>query len=194
MANRALSKIGAGSIIALIDDTPAGNAVNAAYAQVRDAELTRHVWRFSVKRAALAALGTTPAFGYAKEYQLPDDCLRLLVAGQSAPGLDVAEYRNGADMLDYTVEGRKILTGITATLYIRYVARIEDPTQWDAAFAEAFAARLAYELCHVLSDSTSRKEQAWNDYRAAIREGLRANAMQQPPQALPDDSWMAARQ
>jgi hypothetical protein len=194
IANSALSKIGAGSIIALTDDTPAGYAVNARYAAIRDAELTRHVWRFSVKRAALSALSSTPSFGYAYEYQLPTDCLRLIVAGQSSPGLDVSEFRSAADNLDYTIEGRKILTDYPAPLYIRYVYRATDPTQFDNAFAEAFASRLAYELSTALSDSTSRKEAAWADYQAALRDAVRANALQQPAQYLADDSWLASRQ
>ena len=193
IANSALSKIGGGSIIALTDDTPAGIAINARYANVRDAELRRHVWRFSVKRAALAALGTTPTFGYDYEYQLPSDCLRVLVAGETAPGLNMAEFRDGSDDLDYTIEGRKILTNISAPLYLRYVYRVTDPTQFDPAFAEAFAARLGYEVCTALSDSTSRKEMAKQDYKDAIREAVRANALEQPATVLPDDSWLASR-
>jgi len=193
IANSALSKIGGGSIIALTDDTPAGIAVNARYANVRDAELRRHVWRFAVKRASLAALTTTPAFGYALEYQLPADCLRLLVAGKFAPGLNLSEFRWGVDDLDYTIEGRKILTDIGAPLYIRYVYRVTDPTQFDPAFAEAFASRLGYELCTTLTDSTTRKDMAKADYKDAIREAIKANALEQPPQALADDSWLASR-
>lgn len=193
IANSALSKIGAGAIIALTDDTPAGRAVLARYAAVRDAELTRHVWRFSIKRTSLAALSSTPVFGYTYEYQLPDDCLRVLVAGQSSPGLDTSEYRDGTDTLDYTIEGRKILTEYGAPLYLRYVYRAEDPTQFDNAFAETFAARLAYELVTALSDSTSRKEMAWADYQSALRDAVRSNALQQPAQSLPDDSWIAVR-
>ena len=193
IANSALSKIGAGSIIALTDDTPAGRAVLARYAVVRDAELTRHVWRFSVKRASLAALVSTPVFGYSYEYQLPDDCLRVLVVGQSAPGLDMTDIRDGVDTLDYTIEGRKILTEYGAPLYLRYVARIDDPTQFDYSFAEALASRLGYELTTVLSDSTSRKEAAWADYQSALRDAVRSNALQQPAQAIPDDSWLVGR-
>ncbi len=193
IANSALSKIGAGSIIALTDDTPAGRAVLARYAVVRDAELTRHVWRFSIKRAALAALAGSPTFGYTYHYAFPADCLRLLVVGESAPGLDLSEYRSGSDTLDYTVEGREILTEYGAPLYIRYVYRVEDPTLFDNAFAEALSARLAYELVTALSDSTSRKEAAWADYQSALRDAVRSNALQQPAQAIPDDSWLSVR-
>jgi hypothetical protein len=193
IANSALSKIGAGSIIALTDNTPQGTAVNARYAAIRDAELRRHVWRFSVKRASLAALNTTPVFGYTYEYQLPSDCLRVLTVGQNAPGLNLSEFRDSVDDLDYTIEGRKILTEYTSPLYVRYVYRVEDPTQFDPAFAEAFAARLGYELATALSDSTSRKEQAGADYKESIREAIRANALEQPAMTLPDDSWLASR-
>lgn len=194
LANSALSKIGGGKIMALTDNTPQGILVNARFAAVRDAELTRNVWRFSVRRTSLAALSTAPSFGYLYQYQLPTDCLRLIVAGQEAPGLDTQEFRSDVDNLDYTIEGRNILTNLASPLYIRYVTQVTDPTLFDNSFAEAFASRLAYELATALSDSSSRKEAAWTDYQFALRDARRVNALQQPPQHLADDSWLASRQ
>jgi len=193
IANGALSRIGAGRITAFTDDTAAGREVNARYAYVRDAELTRHRWRFSLARASLAASATAPTFGFTYAYELPADCLRLVSAGEAAPGVNLSELRDALDAQDYVLEGRRILTDYAAPLKIRYIRQVTDPTQFDAAFVEALSARLAYELATALADSTSRKEVAWGDYQAALREAIRSNALQVPADPLPDDSWLMAR-
>jgi hypothetical protein len=138
IANRALTKLGAARIISFDDDNKQARAINSMFGIVRDAELRAHLWSFTVKRTSLAALTTTPDWGYDYEYQLPSDYMRLLQVNDIYPGPSMEDYRNQA-VAEYVVEGRKILTNLVAPLKIRYCARIEDTTQWDAAFVEAFA-------------------------------------------------------
>lgn len=193
IANGALSRIGAGQIVSFADDTAAGREVNRRYEHIRDAELRRHVWSFAKTRTTLAKLGTDPDFGYACQYQLPADCLRILSIGESASGLYPDEFRDSIDRRDYVIEGRRLLTDYSSPLKVRYIQRVTDPTQFDPAFVEAFSARLAYELATPLQDSTSRKEMAWADYKQALREAVRANAIELPAEVVSDDTWLAAR-
>ncbi|MFT3906825.1 MAG: hypothetical protein QM718_11015 [Steroidobacteraceae bacterium] len=60
ICNRALIKLGAQTILALTENNTRSRVMAQTYAIVRDAELDRHRWKFSLKRAALAALSTTP--------------------------------------------------------------------------------------------------------------------------------------
>jgi hypothetical protein len=91
------------------------------------------------------------------------------------------------------IEGRKILTNYAAPLRVRYVSRVEDTSQWDASFVEAFACRLAVEMAEDLTQSTGKKESAKDDYKTAIAKAIRADGIEQPPQDLPDDAWMLSR-
>lgn len=193
IANRALSKLGEARITDFTDDSKAGRAVNATYTAVRDAELRRHKWRFSITRTQLAASATTPDFGYARAFPLPTDCLRVLAVGDWTPGVDTDEYRDGHDRALYSLEGRSILTDLGAPLNLRYVARIQDPSQFDPAFAEALASRLAYELAEELTGSGSLRDRMLRDYKAAVSEAILANALETAPETFPDDSWIAAR-
>ena len=68
-----------------------------------------------------------------------------------------------------------------------------DPTQFDATFVAALASRLAYEACEDLTQSSSKKQDAANDYRTAIREAVAANAIEVAPTPLADDSWLLSR-
>lgn len=192
IANRALTKIGAGRITSLTDDLEAARVINHAWDIVRDAEMRAHNWNFTIVRDQLAALSTTPSYGPAYEYQLPSDCLRIIQVGEYYPGPSLSDYRN-SDESAWQIEGRKILTDYAAPLKVRYVSRVEDTGQWDALFVEAFACKLAVEICDRLTDSQSRKEIAHREYRKTVIAALTCDAIENPPQPLADDAWLLAR-
>lgn len=193
ICNAALSKLGAGTITALNQNNDNARTMNLRYATVRDAELHRRRWKFSIRRTSLAALADAPEFGYAFQYQLPNDYLRLIEGGDIANFADLSDYRTSSDMALYSIEGKKILTDLGAPLNIRYIARITDTTQFNSSFDEAFASRLALECCERVTQSTSKKEACRVDYAQAIREAARANAVEAPPVDMGDDSWVLAR-
>lgn len=193
IANAALMKLGAARITSFGQGSEEARAVAARYESVRDSELRKRKWSFSLARIELAALADAPAFGFAYAYQLPEDCIRVLSVGDFSPGLDLAEIRGTLDTEDYRIEGRTVLTDQAAPLRLRYVKRVTDPAQFDSAFTEAFAARLAVELCEALTQSGSKKEAAWADYRIALREAIQANAIELPAEQIADDSWIIAR-
>lgn len=194
ICNGALIKLGADTILALTDNNNRARTMNARYESVRDAELRRRRWRFSISRASLAALSAAPVSGnYAKQFQLPSDCLRILNVGDVQPGADLSDYRNMHDSAYYSLEGRKILTNMAAPLTLRYVAKITDASLFDPAFAEALSARLAWENCERITQSNTKRELAMSDYKTAIKEAIAANALEVPPQPSSDDTWVMAR-
>jgi hypothetical protein len=192
IANRALTKVGEARIMSLDDDVEAARVISALWDVVRDAELRSRNWNFSVKREALAALSAAPSWGFAVQYQLPSDCLRVVQVGEFFPGPSMSDYRNRSESM-WQIEGGKILTDYEAPLKIRYVARIEDTGSWDALFVEVFACRLAVEICERITQSNTKRELAWNEYGDAIKSAVRADAIENPPEPLPDDSWMLSR-
>lgn len=193
IANRALSKLGVNRITSFADDSKPARAIAACFDIVRDAELRRRKWKFSLARNELAALADEPAFGYAYQYQLPSDCLRVWSVGEVAPGAVIGEYHTSLDAPEWQIEGRVILTDYGAPVKIRYTRRVEDPAQFDAAFVEALASRLAMECADELTGMVSRYEKASGDYRLAISEAVRANAIESAPEQFPDDVWLLSR-
>lgn len=192
ICNRALTKLGEARITSLTDNLEPARVLNSLFEIVRDAELRSRVWRFAISRASLAALVATPDWGFDYQYQMPSDCLRILQVGEYYPGVSLTDYRN-TDEAEWRIEGRKILTNLEAPLKIRYVASISDTGQWDAAFVEAFACRLAVESAEALTQSTSKRELAWEEYKQAIKMAVRANAIESAPEPLPDSEWVVAR-
>jgi hypothetical protein len=194
VANRALQKLGSNTILTSFNDnSAAGRAMSLAYVPVRDAELRRRRWKFSITRANLAALSTPPANGvYAAQFQLPANCLRVLEVGDYWPGADTSDYRNRT-VAEWTIESGVILTNIAAPLSLRYIQQVTNPGMFDPAFAEAFAARLAWETCESITQSSDKRKLAENEYKRAILEATQANALETVSEFKADDSWMMAR-
>ena len=182
VANAALTKVGDWQIAALTEDTPQARTLNLRYATLRDAELAAYAWTFATTRTELAADATAPAFEWARAYTMPSDCLRVLEVGPPPFLPDT-----------WTIEGRKILTDIAAPMRLRYVRRVTDVNAWDALFFEVLACRLAVEIAERLTQSTSKRQIAQGEYRAALAAARRADAFALPARALQEDGWLLAR-
>lgn len=187
ISNLALQKLGAARIVSLAEDSPQARECNACYEAMRDLELRKHRWSFAITRVALAADVTAPAFGPAKYFTLPADFLRLLEP-------DSSENYNTLDWRIETNSGsKKIATDSSSPLNIRYVARIEDPAQFDAAFVEALACRMAIQMCEKLTQSNTKMQAVAEQYKDAIREARRVNAIEVVSAEPPTDTWDTAR-
>ncbi len=192
IANRALTKLGAARIISLGDDVKSARSVSSMWDIVRDSELRSRNWSFAIKREALAAAVSVPAYGYSFKFPVPSDFLRLIQAGQYLPPVSLTDYRT-VDESPWRIEGRFILSNEPGPLYIRYLASITDTSQWDSSFAEAFACRLASELAEDLTQSNVKRELAMKEYDQAISAAVRSNAIELPPEDTGDDSWIMSR-
>ena len=197
IVNRALVKLGEQRITSIDDTSKRATVMKDLWDTERDSELRKRRWSFSIRRASLPADSEAPEFGYAVQYSLPADCLRILSIGEYDLTADLSDYTGRIGGI-YTVEGRKILTDsgfaeASGALRLRYIARIEDTTQWDATFVQAFACKLAVEAAEPITQSAQRRDLAWSEYRIALNEATRANAIELPPQAIADDTWVLAR-
>jgi hypothetical protein len=187
ICNLALTKLGAARITSLADDSKQAQALSAIYDSARDAELAAHPWSFAITRAALPASSTAPAFGWARAFPLPADCLHLVQVGDSFSYYDSDTAGAGFD-----VEGGAVLTDATSPLLIRYTYRVTNSGLFPPLFVQSLACRLAFELAEELTQNLSKREAAWAERKEAIREAKRANVIERPPQTVPDLSWVRA--
>ena len=192
IANLALTKIGDLRITSLSDNTKPAREVNAVYSMLRDKLQRTYNWRFCVKRAVLAAESTAPVFDYSYQYPVPSDCLRILQINAYYPAPDLSDLISSGGQ-EYVLEGGKILTRSSGSMNLRYLARISDPTKFDTSFDEAFASSIAYNVAEALTQSDGKKNAALRDYRMALSEAIRANAIENPPESIADTTWLTVR-
>ena len=179
IVNNALVKIGANAILTLTEDSEAARAANLIYEQVRDACIRDHVWNFAVNRVELAQNSGAPAFGFAYQYNVPSDCLRVL-------------QMENMDMF-YKIEGGKLLTD-EGTAKILYLARVEDVNLFDAMFVEALSARLAAELSVTLSESNTLYSNMMEMYQRKILDARSMDAQESGGQdEIVADTWLSSR-
>lgn len=191
--NRALVKLGAERLMSETDDNKASRTIEAIYDGLLDGLLRDYRWAFAIKRARLAALSATPEHGFQFQYQLPSDCLRIDSVGDHLfdTRLRHSWHENMGPL--WQREGNAILSDIESPLYIRYGARITDPSQWDASFSESFACLLAAELCESITQSSTKKQSALQDLDTSLKAARSASAIERPPIQQQETSWYTAR-
>jgi len=192
IVNSALTLLGESRIISLADNTKPAREANAIFEITRDSLLAAYNWSFAKTRAQLPALVDAPLFEFNLQYQIPTDCLRLLQIGDFYVGLDLTDYR-GSPVDQYVIEGRKILTNLSAPLNVKYIKRVENSTEFSKNFEMAFVAKLAEVLAEPLTQSDQKRQRATDAFNREIKAAIRANAIELPPTKLPDDEWLISR-
>lgn len=191
ICNQALSKVGADRIVSLQDETAQAKLLNAIFDVKRDAELAARPWTFAIKREMIPASSTPPAFEWRYAYPLPSDYLALVQVGDSFTFYDNSSGEFGGQKT-FEPEGGAILTNEASPLKIRYIQRITNSGLFPPLFVEALACRLAAEICEKLTQNLSKRDAAWKERQQALREAIRVNAIERPPEFNPPTSWVRA--
>lgn len=178
ICNLALTILGADRITSLSDNNENARRLNAIYDEAVEDVLRAHPWNFAIARQALARLATTPAFEYDYEYQLPGDCLRVLITS------------DGSNLItDFKIEGRKLLTDET-TVYIKYITKVTDPNQFTSQFIYVFSSRLAAELAYAITNNKSTAEQMFQLYLERLNIAKQTDAQESDTShTVDEDLW-----
>ena len=155
ICNGALNQLGASTIISLTEDSKNARLCNARYTQVRDSLFRSHPWNCLQKRVQLASDTATPAWGFSYQFTLPADCLRVL---------RIEDYDS-----DYKIEGRKIVSNVS-TMKILYIARIEDPNQYDEILRETLSAALGADIAYAITSSNPVAQNMYSLFQEKLRE------------------------
>lgn len=162
ICSNALRRLGDSPITTLSDNTERARLCNAFYADARDAVLRSHPWNFAITRATLAQLSSTPAYGYSYQYALPTDpyCLRVLE-------MEYSDYKFKIE--NSATEGRVLLTD-ESEAKILYIAKVTDPTKFDAMFVDTLTAKLAVDLAYPVTNSVQFQAQMQKLYQLKLSE------------------------
>jgi hypothetical protein len=175
ICNSALTLFGESMILSI--DPPDGTLVAMLCAQhyhkQRNAALRAFPWGFAMKRAALNQLTSSPAWGFAYQYQIPTDCLRIWKIQHSS-------------RTDWKREGDKLLTDLSS-VNVRYISKVTDTNAFDSIFIDAIAARLAATICIAITGKKTTAEMLWALYKAKIEEAEEIDSQEGEPEEIDDD-------
>ena len=176
ICNLALGKIGARRIIEMQEESNEGRVCRLLYAETRDEVLRDHRWNFAIRRKSLVKLVAPPEFGWAFQYELPTDCLRLL---------EVNGWHQGRRKGVWEIEGKVVLTNDTEAK-VRYVSRVENANRFDSVFVEALATKLASKIAMAINGSSSMTGELLTQYEKLTGpRARRLDAFESNPQRRP---------
>ena len=185
IANMALALFDEAPITAITDDNKAARLCNRHYETTYKAELSIRKWKFAIVRAELTGTDLDTGSGTLNwEYELPTDpaVLRLLP-------LTYDNTLHGVPISYEVIEG-KLYSDQSSPRSIRYIADMDDPTDWPVLFQEVVAAALGIKIAHPLTHKQSMIQIAQNAYDRALS---RASYMVQDDGQLHDRSWALQR-
>lgn len=184
----ALAELGSTERPISLDDSSSTSAKRARsfWPAILRELLVRHPWNFAIKRRQLNRAGDGTDFGFRSRYTLPEDCLRWLPPDPDARNAHRSER-----------EGNALLSDAEGVLDCRYIALVDDTTQWSAGFAEAFTLMLAARMAEGVTQSEGIKDRLLERAREAIRnakrvDGLETGSTQRGGVVVRSD-WLMAR-
>jgi len=194
IVNNALNIIGGANITELEENAKTARVMNQMYESIRDDVFRAHPWNCLIRRANLAQSVDTPAFDYAYQYALPTDpyCLRVLEFQNGSMTYPYENLVGQGNKPFFVIEGRNILTD-SGTARIKYIARITDPSQYDAGLISVLAARLASEAAYAITGSTSVVQFADALYERKLREARFSDATENATVRLEASDFIEAR-
>lgn len=151
ICEKALSKIGAGSLMNInTDESPQSIMCGVVYDDLLLEILREYDWSFAIFRQSLNRDTSTPAYQYAYRYILP-------TVPQMVKLIEVE------DNTDFALENNFLVTN-ASSVNIKFVGKETDPNKYDSMFVDAFATRIAAEVCYkITSDKvlTQKMEQEY---------------------------------
>ncbi len=182
ICNLALNEVGEDQITALTEDpkavSKAARLCNLVYGDTRDDVLRSAQWNFAIKRAKLSKLTSTPAFEFGNSFQLPTDCLRVI--------------RTDNELSPFRIEGKTLVSN-EPIVYIEYIARITDTTQFDSLFIETLAVKIGARLAYNLSDNNTLTQLLEQKYRDRLRLAKTMDGLEGTPRSIEADEWLNSR-
>lgn len=188
ICNRTCDLLAINPISSFGDDSKAARVFARNYEAARDRSLRSYPWNCAMRVASLPATADKPAWGYERQFQLPEGpdpayCLRVYRTEYEALG--------GTD--DYKIRGRAIHSNAAAPLNIEYIARVEDPSLFDALLQEVIAADLGVYCGAQLIEAGSRMQAMVEYLGDVLKRAKIADAQEGTPNKIVQDYFLQAR-
>lgn len=203
ICNQALGWLGADPITSLNDSSKEAQLCKENFDNLRDVVLEEREWTFAVRRLRLTPMVIKPVYGYAEQFLLPPEVLRVLNIPASRGDFGGLPFLNGgagADtqegLFDWRVEtidaGNVILANLDA-IRCRVIWRVVNEKLWSSMFVQALAQRLAADLAMPITNSNTILKTHWALYDSKLAAAATMDGMQGKSEVKRSDNLINVR-
>jgi hypothetical protein len=168
IANRALILLGGREITSFIENTNEARLAKNLYQSTRDYVLRSYPWASLKKRAALSELAEKPVSGFAHQYQLPNDNLRVLEVHSA----------NKINPDRWEVNGQKVLTD-DKPISIVYLSKDVPEQEYSSQLVQALVYRLASEMAYPMTGNNTAQGNFASLFGQVLEEARTTDALEQ---------------
>lgn len=178
IVNKALSYLGANRITSLSDDTLEAQSASNLYNDSLKSILAECDWRFAIKKVMLAKVDLQPAWGDGSYFQLPSDLVEIFGVMNSN--------------VYWSKEGDYIFSPADS-FGIKYVYFCEDTTKYPSYFVDAFAVKLASDMCYEITNSNDKTMTLLELYKGEFLPIARTKNARLSTSVIPKDGeWVSS--
>jgi hypothetical protein len=162
------------------------------YPFARDKVLEDADWNFAIKRSEIVESGDqSPVFGYQSSFRVPSDCLRVVEVWDNRRQPNAGRYENNS--LRWAEEFGYISADTSGQIFMRYVARVEDPNRFTASFISAVSTYLAAELAIPIAKNRALAETLYSLYERKLSEARVNNGLSGRTKSIRSNVLVGAR-
>lgn len=140
-----------------------------------------------------AGAGPMSQDGSRNVYMLPAGFMRLAPQSPKTGSSSYLGAPGGLPYTDWDIGGKFLVTEEVSPIPLRFIANISTVTDMDTMFCEGLAARLAFELCEELTQSTDKKQACWVSYKNFMTEARIVSAIETGAVELAEDDYITTR-
>jgi hypothetical protein len=126
-------------------------------------------------------------------YRLPAGFIRKAPTDPKAGSFSPLGAPAGLDYDTKDIEGDFLVSPLSGPIMLRFVADITEVTKMDDMFCEGLAARMAYEMCEAITQSTAKQAALGAAYNKFMGEARMVNAVELGPIEPPEDDFITCR-
>jgi hypothetical protein len=126
-------------------------------------------------------------------YRLPANFLRVCSQNPKGAVVPFLGGPSGNSYRDWTYNGSYLVTWQCDTIIYRFVADVADVTSFDPMFCEGLGARMGFECCETLTQSTEKIRTIQGAYQKFMAEARTVNAIEAGFEDPPEDEYVSVR-
>jgi len=182
VANRALLLLGARDITSFLDDSNEAKIAKTLYLSTRDFVLRAYPWASLKRRKKLVKLADPPISGFAHQFQLPEDNIRVLEV--HSPSINTIRR--------WEVNGEVVLCDY-APLSIVYLSNAIPENKYSSQLVQALVYRLAAEMAYPVTGNNTAVSNFNALFQQVLDEARTTDSLEQSAKIIGPHDFVTVR-